>query len=94
MLRLGGGRFVRAGQPDRHTGCTMREFRNPLKIFSPKKPKAQSSRPASVAPGADGDGAKPKKKKTRGVGTQRKTLLTAGSIAGAETPRKTLLGVS
>ncbi len=73
----------------------MREFRNPFSIFSPPKARAQTPVQTEVAASVtkDGDEAA-KKKRSRGISSQRSTLLTAGSAVGQETPRKSLLGVS
>lgn len=71
----------------------MREFFNPFKIFSP--PKAQAPVVQTQAASVTKDGDEPaKKKKTRGISTQRSTLLTAGSAVGQDTQRRSLLGVS
>ena len=76
----------------------MREFRNPFKIFSPAKPKVRAAVQTvttSAPPATTGDGdtaPSKKKKKTRGVSTQRTTLLTGGATQGVETQRRSLLG--
>lgn len=80
----------------------MREFRNPGNIFgglfggTPKattrQAPVQTQAAASVT--KDGDEPRVKPKKTRGISSQRSTLLTAGTAVGQETQRRSLLGVS
>ena len=82
----------------------MREFHNPGNIFrglfggapkaraQPVQAPAQAQVAASVT--KDGDEPARKPSRTRGVSTQRATLLTIGTAVGQETRRRSLLGVS
>ncbi len=80
----------------------MREFHNPGKIFGSffGTPKARARLPGASELAANltsvtKDGDEPaRKKRARGISSQRSTLLTAGSAVGQETQRKSLLGVS
>ena len=73
----------------------MREFRNPFSIFSPPKARVQRAPvQTEVAASVTKDGDESTKKRSRGISSQRSTLLTAGSVTGQETRRRSLLGVS
>ena len=81
----------------------MREFRNPFKVISQvfagqgkEIGRGTQALLKGVNDGGattkDGDGPVKKAKKTRGISSQRSTLLTAGNVAGQETRGRTLLG--
>ena len=78
----------------------MREFRDPIislafpQFKKPKNPRSSLERidPDAASVTKDGDELARKPKRARGISSQRLTLLTAGSAAGQETRRRTLLG--
>ncbi len=78
----------------------MREFRNPVKLFSkifavsPLRTRGARALAEAISVTKDGDEPRAKPKKTRGISSQRATLLTAGTAVGQETKRRSLLGVS